>query len=81
MCTNKPDKNQGKNQNFMLVTKPDPKEGSRGFRFFKTADFDLMSIPLARNPLICIRNILRYWLRIWNGKQKNNGIEKILNRI
>ena len=28
--------------------------------------FDLMSIT--RNPLICVWNILRYSLRIWNGK-------------
>lgn len=37
--------------------------------------FDLMSIT--RNPLICIWNILRYSLRIWNGKQKEHDIEKI----
>ena len=36
---------------------------------------DLMSIT--RNPLICVWNILRYSLRIWNGKQKNHDIEKI----
>ncbi len=37
--------------------------------------FDLMSIT--RNPLICVWNILRYSLRIWNGKQKTHDIEKI----
>ncbi len=37
--------------------------------------FDLMSIT--RNPLICVWNILRYSLRIWNGKQKEYDIEKI----
>jgi hypothetical protein len=38
-------------------------------------EFDLMSIT--RNPLICVWNILRYSLRIWNGKQKKHDIEKI----
>jgi hypothetical protein len=37
--------------------------------------FDLISIT--RNPLICVWNILRYSLRIWNGKQKAHDIEKI----
>ncbi len=37
--------------------------------------FDLMSIT--RNPLICVWNILRYSLRIWNGNQKENDLEKI----
>ena len=37
--------------------------------------FDLMSIT--RNPLICVWNILRYSLRIWNGKQKEHDLEKI----
>jgi hypothetical protein len=41
----------------------------------EAAGFDLMSIT--RNPLICIWNILRYSLRIWNGKQKTHDIEKI----
>jgi hypothetical protein len=41
----------------------------------ETAGFDLMSIT--RNPLICVWNILRYSLRIWNGKQKTHDIEKI----
>jgi hypothetical protein len=39
------------------------------------AGFDIMSIT--RNPLICVWNILRYGLRIWNGKQKEHDIEKI----
>jgi hypothetical protein len=30
-----------------------------------------------RKPLICVWNILRYSLRIWNGKQKTYDIEKI----
>jgi hypothetical protein len=38
-------------------------------------EFDLMSIT--RNPLICIWCILKYSLRIWNGKQKTHDIEKI----
>jgi hypothetical protein len=37
--------------------------------------FDLMSIT--RNPLICIWNILKYSVRIYNGKQKSHDIEKI----
>jgi len=37
--------------------------------------FDLMSIT--RNPLIFVWNILRYSLRIWDGKQKTHDIEKI----
>ena len=37
--------------------------------------FDLMSIT--RNPLICVWCILKYSLRIWNGKQKTHDIEKI----
>jgi len=28
-------------------------------------------------PTICVWNILRYSLRIWNGKQKTHDIEKI----
>ena len=36
---------------------------------------DLMSIT--RNPLVCIWNILRYSLRIWNGKMKEYDIEKV----
>lgn len=41
----------------------------------EAGSFDLMSIT--RNPLICVWNILRYSLRIWNGKQKPHDIEKI----
>lgn len=41
----------------------------------EASNFDLMSIT--RNPLICVWNILRYSLRIWNGKQKTHDIEKI----
>ena len=41
----------------------------------EAAGFDLMSIT--RDPLICVWNILRYSLRIWNGKQKTHDIEKI----
>jgi hypothetical protein len=37
--------------------------------------FDLMSIT--RNPLICIWNILKYSVRIYNGSQKTHDIEKI----
>jgi hypothetical protein len=36
--------------------------------------FDLMTIT---KPIICIWNILRYSLRIWNGKTKPYDIEKI----
>jgi hypothetical protein len=36
--------------------------------------FDLMSIT---KPIVCIWNILRYSLRIWNGKTKPHDIEKI----
>ena len=41
----------------------------------ESGSFDLMSIT--RNPLICVWNILRYSLRIWNGKQKEHDMEKI----
>lgn len=41
----------------------------------EAANFDLMSIT--RNPLICVWCILKYSLRIWNGKQKSHDIEKI----
>ena len=41
----------------------------------ESGNFDLMSIT--RNSLICVWNILRYSLRIWNGKQKTHDIEKI----
>jgi len=36
--------------------------------------FDLMSIS---KPEICVWNILRYALRIWNGKKKEHDFEKI----
>ena len=36
--------------------------------------FDLMSIS---RPCVCIWNILRYSLRIWNGKEKDHDLEKI----
>jgi len=36
--------------------------------------FDLMSIS---KPEICVWNILRYGLRIWNGKKKEHDMEKI----
>ena len=45
------------------------------YRFFKAAGCDLMSIT--RNLLICVWNILRYSLRIWNGKQKTHDTGKI----
>jgi len=51
------------------------RERYRVFRFFKAAGCDLMSFT--RNLLICVWNILRYSLRIWNGKQKTHDIEKI----
>jgi len=55
--------------------KKNGRERYRVYRFFKAAGCDLMSIT--RNLLICVWNILRYSLRIWNGKQKNHDIEKI----
>ena len=36
--------------------------------------FDLMSIS---KPEICVWNILRYAVRMWNGKQKQHDMEKI----
>lgn len=36
--------------------------------------FDLMSVTDKR---ICIWNIIRYALRIWNGREKQNDLEKI----
>ena len=41
---------------------------------FKEGAFDLMSIT---KPVVCIWNILRYGLRTWNGKMKDNDLEKI----
>ena len=36
--------------------------------------FDLMSIT---KPVVCVWNILRYSLRVWNGKGKEQEMEKI----
>lgn len=36
--------------------------------------FDLMSIS---KPEICVWNILRYALRMWNGKKKERDMEKM----
>ena len=36
--------------------------------------FDLMSIS---KPIICVWNILRYSLRMWNGKGKDHDLEKV----
>jgi hypothetical protein len=36
--------------------------------------FDLMSIT---KPIVCVWNILRYSLRLWNGKGKEHDLEKI----
>lgn len=36
--------------------------------------FDLMSIT---KPIVCVWNILKYSLRIWNGKVKENDLEKV----
>jgi len=38
------------------------------------SSFDLMSIS---KPEICVWNILRYAVRMWNGKKKQNDLEKI----
>ena len=40
----------------------------------KTKSFDLMSVT---EPIICVWNILKYSLRIWNGNMKDHDIEKI----
>ena len=37
--------------------------------------FDLMSIT--RKPIICVWHVLKYSLRIWNGKMKEHDLEKI----
>ena len=37
--------------------------------------FDLMSIT--KSPLICTWHVLKYSLRIWNGKMKKHDLEKI----
>jgi len=45
------------------------------YKMDETSDgIDLMSIS---KPEICLWNILRYSLRIWNGKQKEHDLEKI----
>ena len=36
---------------------------------------DLMAITNA--PKVCIWNILRYSLRMWNGKMKEHDLEKV----
>jgi hypothetical protein len=41
----------------------------------KSNGFDLMSIT--RDSRVCIWNILRYSIRIWNEKQKEHDLEKI----
>jgi hypothetical protein len=41
----------------------------------EAAGFDLMSI--IKDPRTCIFSILKYSLRIWNGKQKPHDVEKI----
>jgi len=39
-----------------------------------TGGFDIISIT---KPIVCVWNILRYSLRIWNGKMKEHDLEKI----
>jgi hypothetical protein len=36
--------------------------------------FDLMAIT---KPIVCVWNILKYSLRIWNGKMKEHDLEKV----
>ena len=36
---------------------------------------DLMAIT--RDPRVCVWNILRYALRMWNGKMKEHDLEKV----
>ena len=38
-------------------------------------NFDLMAIT--KSPLICVWQILKYSLRIWNNKMKDRDLEKI----
>ena len=38
------------------------------------AGVDLISMA---NPMVCIWNILRYSLRMWNGKMKQHDLEKV----
>ena len=46
-----------------------------GIEDSEKSGFDLMSIT--RRPIICVWHILKYSLRIWNGKMKDHDIEKI----
>ena len=46
-----------------------------GIQDSDSREFDLMSIT--QNPLICAWHILKYSLRIWNGKMKEHDLEKI----
>ena len=34
-----------------------------------------------RSPLICVRHILKYSLRIWNNRGKEHGLEKIAHYV
>jgi len=40
----------------------------------KNSGLDLMTIS---NPIVCIWNVIKYALRIWNGRMKKHDIEKI----
>ena len=40
----------------------------------ETGAFDLISLT---KPIVCIWNILRYSVRLWNGKGKEHDLEKI----
>ena len=40
-------------------------------------DIDLMSI--SASPIVCIWNVLKYTMRIWNGRMKPHDIEKIVH--
>ena len=46
-----------------------------GFDKADSNGLDLMEIT--KNPIICVWQILKYALRIWNNKMKNHDIEKI----
>lgn len=45
-----------------------------GFQKMEKGSIDLMSFS---RPIICVWNILRYALRMWNGKGKEHDLEKI----
>jgi hypothetical protein len=45
------------------------------FGIENSGGFDLMSIT--KKPSICVWHILKYSLRIWNGKMKEHDLEKI----